>query len=336
MNPFPYMRYYVRDFEHDEHVQAMGTLALGAYHRLLWRAWNQNPVGTLPNDDALLARWAGVTTDEWMRVKPELGPCFRLVRVAGGTRWQQKRMVREYQAIATDKKQRSAAGRKAINARWGTRKELDTGVLRSKNDRNTNTEPDTDHNNNTAARPPPPAVVVVVEPAAAEGGAGTGPDAVVAALLRGAGVADAVADELAWTTTVDRASAVIDSGKARVVSGKCRSNDFAGYVVAAIRKNYPLEPVAAVSRSSKERRRAVAAEAGEKAVKRKSEAELLAEAEQREVARLRALPAEQLASLKADVLAGQSELVQGRLANADPIDNPVLRGLVLKRLADTA
>ena len=340
MNSLPWFKYHVRDFQHDEHVAAMSTLALGAYHRLLWRAWDQNPVGTLPNDDAVLARWAGLAPDEWGKVWSEVGPCFRLVRVASGTRYQQKRMVKEYQAIATATRAKTADARKAARYRWGTKKELHADALRPQCPSNANTESESDQHNNTAGAGPPPAppasggVVVVVPAATNADPPGPEPDVAVAARLRGAGVSDAVADDLARTTSPARVAEVIELALRRAARGQIKRDDMAGCVVSAIREGWVTgSPAALAAQPPDERVRAATSSAARTAATRRAEEEQLAAADRREAEQLAAMSPERLAELKAAVLADQPESARELLAKADPLASRSLRVLIVQRLA---
>lgn len=58
-------------------VEEMSGDQVKAYIYLLCRAWHQNPIATLPNDDARLARMARVSRDEWERIKPEILDQFK-------------------------------------------------------------------------------------------------------------------------------------------------------------------------------------------------------------------------------------------------------------------
>lgn len=59
-------------------VERMSGDAVKAYLYLLCRAWHEAPIATLPNDDALLAKMARLSPDEWARIKPEVIAQFQL------------------------------------------------------------------------------------------------------------------------------------------------------------------------------------------------------------------------------------------------------------------
>lgn len=111
----PYFPFYVDDFSSDGKVEAMTTEEVGAYILLLCKAWREEPVGSIPNDDLILARWARLEADRWEACKPKVLASFRL-----GTddRWHQRRMRREYEKLRASKKLREKAAKTAANKRW--------------------------------------------------------------------------------------------------------------------------------------------------------------------------------------------------------------------------
>lgn len=68
----PYFPFYPKDFVTDEKVMNMCTEAVGSYIRLLCAAWIANPPATIPNDDAALARLAGLTPLRWAELRAEV------------------------------------------------------------------------------------------------------------------------------------------------------------------------------------------------------------------------------------------------------------------------
>lgn len=88
------------------------TIEHGAYLLLLMAAW-RGKSHTLPNDDKLLARYAGVTARQWRRIRPTLEPLFK---VEGGV-WVNGRLldeiafVRRQRQLQSDKGKRSALKR---------------------------------------------------------------------------------------------------------------------------------------------------------------------------------------------------------------------------------
>jgi uncharacterized protein YdaU (DUF1376 family) len=116
MNSFPYMPLYWNDFLSDNKVRVMSSSELGAYVRLLGAAWQEAAPGTLPTDEHALARLAGVGAALWRRISPRVLACFVLNEQAG--RWEQKRMVQEYAALADRSDRRSDSASKAAAVRW--------------------------------------------------------------------------------------------------------------------------------------------------------------------------------------------------------------------------
>ena len=62
----------------DCNVVAMSAGEFRAYMYLLWTAWNQIPVGTLPPEDHALAAWARVTRGTCRGMKANVLKCFEL------------------------------------------------------------------------------------------------------------------------------------------------------------------------------------------------------------------------------------------------------------------
>ena len=110
----PAFLFYVDDFVSDGAVEAMSTEQVGAYVRLLCKAWRENPVGTIPDDDEVLARWARLSPAAWQKSRGRVLAAFHLQN----ERWHQKRMKAEYVKLMAEERKRSAAGRRGATARW--------------------------------------------------------------------------------------------------------------------------------------------------------------------------------------------------------------------------
>lgn len=111
----PYFPLYVKDFAADSKVEAMSTEEVGAYILLLCKAWHERPPGSLPADDAVLARWARLTPQRWSECKPRVLSCFEQ-RSDG--RWHQKRMASEFLRLMDQRSKRSMAGKKGAKNKW--------------------------------------------------------------------------------------------------------------------------------------------------------------------------------------------------------------------------
>lgn len=109
----PYFPFYPRDFASDNVVEGMSTKAIGAYVLLLCKAWFETPPGTIPDDDAILSRWARMSELEWGQIKGEVLAAFG--RRDG--RWVQKRMVAEWAEALDKHERRVAAGRSGGEAK---------------------------------------------------------------------------------------------------------------------------------------------------------------------------------------------------------------------------
>ena len=112
----PWFPLYVNDFASDGKVEAMTTEEVGAYFLLLCKAWKEKPVGSIPNDDAILARWSRLNADRWALCKPRVLDCFMPLT---DNRLHQKRMQRIYREIVEARSKRSRAGRLGAERRWG-------------------------------------------------------------------------------------------------------------------------------------------------------------------------------------------------------------------------
>lgn len=111
----PYFRFYVDDFAADGVVESMTTEQVGAYILLLCKAWKEDPGGSIPDDDAILARWARTGAQHWSTIREGVLRAF--VRQGDG-RWHQKRMALEYQELVAILSKKSKGGKKGSRRRW--------------------------------------------------------------------------------------------------------------------------------------------------------------------------------------------------------------------------
>ncbi len=117
-----YFPFYPNDFASDDKVEAMSTLAVGAYTLLLCKAWQNG--GTLPDDDARLAKWARVTANAWEKIKPQVTAAFQM---ADGV-WVQGRMTREYAKATSAIARKSDGGRRGAAKRHGIPRGIPSGI----------------------------------------------------------------------------------------------------------------------------------------------------------------------------------------------------------------
>lgn len=96
---------YLADTRH------LSTLEHGAYLLLLFEAWRR-PLCNLPDDDALLARLAGLSAEEWAAIRTNVMGFWKL---DGRSRtWTQKKLTTERKYVAD----RSRKNRDAAAKRW--------------------------------------------------------------------------------------------------------------------------------------------------------------------------------------------------------------------------
>lgn len=107
---------YLADTRH------LSTMQHGAYLLLLMEAWRR-PSCTLPDDDLLLARLAGLSPSEWLECRDVILAFWTL----DGRRkeWKQKRLFRERDFVS--KQRASQKGR--IAKRWDATKKGPTGAI---------------------------------------------------------------------------------------------------------------------------------------------------------------------------------------------------------------
>lgn len=111
----PAFQFYVDDFSSDGNVEAMTTKEVGAYILLMCKAWREEPPGSIPNDDRVLARWSRLAPDEWSECRTGVLAAFRL---GTDSRWHQKRLRKEYDKLLAFQKDRSVNGKKGAETRW--------------------------------------------------------------------------------------------------------------------------------------------------------------------------------------------------------------------------
>lgn len=85
----------------------LSTIEHGAYLLLLMAMWRSKGC-RLPNDDKLLARYAGLTAGQWARIKPSIWPFFRVESdsITQGRLTDEAELVRRNSAVASDNARR--------------------------------------------------------------------------------------------------------------------------------------------------------------------------------------------------------------------------------------
>lgn len=112
----PAFLFYPDDFTSDGKVEAMTTEEVGAYILLLCKAWRESPVGSIPADDAVLARWTRQTPARWAECKPKVLAAFKL---GTDSRWHQRRMRNDHKKLMAKRKKRVNAAIAGALAKWG-------------------------------------------------------------------------------------------------------------------------------------------------------------------------------------------------------------------------
>lgn len=125
----PSFQFYVKDFVAGTSMMSLDEL--GAYIRLLCLAWDQEPCGTLPDDEEKIRRMASADKEQWSTIRAAVMEKFPASEQFDGRRIN-KRLREQFDEVEdfvqrTQKGQkkiptatRSAAGKKGAAARWGT------------------------------------------------------------------------------------------------------------------------------------------------------------------------------------------------------------------------
>lgn len=120
MAEFPYMPFWTDAYLAD--TRHLSTLEHGAYLLLLITAWRSKEK-CLPDDDKLLARYAGLTAAQWKRI----GPTIRAFFTVENEQLFQSRLTRE--AVAVKQKQKSQS--RNARAKHQKNKKTDPAVAES-------------------------------------------------------------------------------------------------------------------------------------------------------------------------------------------------------------
>lgn len=123
----PAMLFYFKDFMTDGNVLAMTTEEKGAYLLLLCQAWEQEPPATIPNDDAVLARWCGLTLQRFRTSRNCILRPF--LYCLENNRYEQKRLKQEYERAVEAMKRQSNKGKSGANKRWGKNSTTDACAM---------------------------------------------------------------------------------------------------------------------------------------------------------------------------------------------------------------
>lgn len=116
-----WMPLYWDDLMTDGRVEGLDDRQFKSLFLLLWKAWCQErPVGTLPDDDVVLARWARRSLKEWRAMREEV-LCRNFV-LREDARWHLDWMEERHKEVMEKRGKASDHGRLMARRRWGIRK----------------------------------------------------------------------------------------------------------------------------------------------------------------------------------------------------------------------
>ena len=126
MSDRPFMQLYVSDFVGD--TLHLSTEQIGAYMLLLMAMWNAG--GSIPADDAKVARVVRMSVKKWRAIAPDLMPFFQ----TDGAAISHNRLTKELQKSARKSERRAASGAKGGTAKALKNNDagLANGVAKSK------------------------------------------------------------------------------------------------------------------------------------------------------------------------------------------------------------
>ena len=124
--PDTWMPLVIRDYLAD--TGHLSTAEHGAYLLLLMTAWTRG--GSLPDDDAQLARITRASGREWKMLRASLAPFFHAV----DGEWRQKRLLKELDRACATAAKAGAKASKAAAERWGKEATRDAPSIPTSND----------------------------------------------------------------------------------------------------------------------------------------------------------------------------------------------------------
>jgi len=134
---------YLADTRH------LSTLEHGAYLLLLQEAWRR-PTCSLPDNDGLLARLAGLSVDDWSAVRPAVMAFWD--RDGRRKEWTQKRLLKERSYVALKSRSQSDNSLK----RWKAKKKIHPTGIPTGIPNASQTDPPTPTPTPTVIKEPPP------------------------------------------------------------------------------------------------------------------------------------------------------------------------------------
>ncbi|OGH59585.1 MAG: hypothetical protein A3G34_04125 [Candidatus Lindowbacteria bacterium RIFCSPLOWO2_12_FULL_62_27] len=113
----PAFQFYPDNYLSDPNVEMMSLEEQGANWRLICHAWKQEDIGTLPNDDTMLAALSRLGPERWEACKKNV---LRAWDAAQDGILIQKRLVRELRKQQEHQKARQLGGKLGADRRWHT------------------------------------------------------------------------------------------------------------------------------------------------------------------------------------------------------------------------
>jgi len=113
----PSVQWYVKDFIMG--TSMMSLAELGAYTRLLFLAWDQEPCATLPDDEEKIRRMANADKDEWKQIREAVMEKFPKSSQFKGRRIN-NRLREQFDEVEEYADKMSERGKKGAAKRWGT------------------------------------------------------------------------------------------------------------------------------------------------------------------------------------------------------------------------
>jgi uncharacterized protein YdaU (DUF1376 family) len=120
MAEFPALPFWTDAYLAD--TRHLSTLQHGIYLLLMMEAWRR-PKCSLPDEDVLLARLAGLPVDQWATEKPTVMAFWKLDKRS--KTWTQKRLSKEQVYV----REKSVSQRERAAKRWNKAKKEDAGAL---------------------------------------------------------------------------------------------------------------------------------------------------------------------------------------------------------------
>lgn len=110
----PAFQFYCRDWLGSSTVPSMSDREFRAYVNLLAHAWLGDPVGSLPDDDKILAALSGIPKKAWPSVSKKVKSCFE----KRGQLLTNLKLERQFQELDERGHQFSERGKKGASKRW--------------------------------------------------------------------------------------------------------------------------------------------------------------------------------------------------------------------------